>query len=339
MNEIIKQVNTSIAAANDHYAIAAFKKSLAKRQERAQEIVTRAARVVLSTSEATAVIAPLAEKPGVRYVVDASSAMKEALDNGAIKFDTNKAGEMFAQVRQADGHFGSKVPIKKELIKQGINPVDAANAMQLQSIQDQLEEIAKTLESISEDIAEVIQGQQNDRLGLYYSGLNLYLESQQVQDNGFRQLISSQAIKALSDASSQMTLALQSDTQYLLEKKYDSKKTKKAAEIEARMASINKCFEAIHRSYVLKAAVYFDMGETSAMLATIEEYGRFITSTIVPNAPKLSEYDVNDILLKDGIWEKRSASIAGVEEIRAQLADSTTYYLETSNNEENEDER
>ncbi|MGO1592128.1 MAG: hypothetical protein ACTHW1_03375 [Ancrocorticia sp.] len=339
MDDIVKAEDTTISTSDEQFAIAAFKKSISDHQQQALETIDKVAQAAMSAANHATNVAPLLKKPEVRYVVDATKDVQEALAKGLIKFDTNKAGDMFAQFRDTKGRFGPKVPIKEELVNQGINPADAASAMQLRAMQQQLNEITEALESITEDIAEVIQGQQNDRLGLYFSGMNLYLEARQIQDGPFGQLVSAQAVKALSDASSQMALAMQSDVQYLLDRKYENKKSKRAAEIESRMASINKCFEAIHRSYVLKAAVYFDLGETSAMLTTIDEYGRFLNATVIPNTPKLRELDPTDVLLRDGIWENRSKSISGVDEIRKQLSETTTYYLEPSEDAEQNDER
>jgi len=57
---------------------------------------------------------------GYRYVVDATESTLEAIDNGKIKLSTDKSGKMFAQIREANGQYGSKLPIKKELFRKAI---------------------------------------------------------------------------------------------------------------------------------------------------------------------------------------------------------------------------
>lgn len=318
----------------ERFAISTFKSLIESRQLQAQNIVNEVVRVVFSAVNASTLGSTIQESQ-VSYVLDMPKSIEEGLQKGLLKLDENKAGEMFAQLRDSNGAFGKKIPIKKDLVKQGIDPITVANAMQLQAIQQQLTEVVEALEVISEDIAEVVQGQYNDRLGLYYSGLNLYLESQHINNENFKQLVASQAIKALSDGCAQMRLAMESDIRYLLEGKYKKKKGQSAAEIESRMANINQSFEAIHRSYVLKSAVYFDMGEMKAMLDTIDQYGKFLSSQIVPNAPKLREFDSSDVLLEDGVWEKRAKSISAVAEIQTRISNETAYYLEGEYGEKN----
>lgn len=90
---------------------------------------------------------------------------------------------------------------------------------------------------------------------------------------------------------------------------------------------------------MLKAAVYFDMGEKKAMLDTIQQYGKFLSSQIVPNAPKLREFDSSDVLLADGVWEKRAKSISAVAEIQKRISSGEMYYLEAEKGGENATER
>ena len=308
-------------------AISTFKSLIASRQRQAQNIIDKVSRVAFSAVNASTFVLK-SQEPQIRYVLDMPKSVEEGLRTGILKLDDNKYGEMFAQLRGSNGKFGKKIPIREDLVKQGIDPIAAMNAMQLQSIQQQLTEIIEALEIISEDIAEVIKGQYNDRLGLYYSGLNLYLESQHIENENFKQLVASQSIKALSDGCAQMRLAMESDMRYLLEGKYKKKKGRSAVEIESRMANINQSFEAIHRCYVLKSAVYFDMGEMKAMLDTIDQYGKFLSSQIVPNAPKLREFDSSDVLLEGGAWEKRAKSFSAVAEIQKRISSETVYYVE-----------
>lgn len=338
MDETSSKGEEELESNAESFAINTFKSLLASREWQARNLVDKVARIALSAVNASALV-PTNEESQVLYVLDMPKHIADGLRNGILKLDKNKTGEMFAQLRGADGEFGKKIPIKEELVKQGIDPITAANAMQLQAIEQQLTEVVEALEIISEDIAEVIQGQHNDRLGLYYSGLNLYLESQKVENESFKQLVASQSIKALSDAGAQMRLALESDVRYLLEGKYKKKRGQSAEEIESRMASINQSFEAIHRSYVLKAAVYFDMGEVEAMLDTIDQYGKFLSSQIVPNAPKLREFDSSDVLLADGVWEKRAKSISAVAEIQKRISSGEMFYLEANKGGENATER
>lgn len=314
-------------------AIESFKASVLAQEASANTLVSKIADIAI---KATATESVTSHGDETRFVVDMTDKMKEAVRNGTIRLDTNKKGELFAQSRDSKGHYGKKFPIKEELVDQGIDPLEAMNALQLQAIKQQLEEVTRTLEEIGMGVEEVLQGQQNDRLGLYCSGMNLFIESQEIADDNFKKLLAAQAIRSLSDANAQMILEMQADIQYLEEAKYEKKKNR-ADDISLRMANITKCFEVIHRSAVLKAAVYFTQGEIPAMLTAFDEYGRFLNTTVVPNAGRLREFDEKDMLLQNGTWEKRAESLLEVESI-AQLmtTDKTTFYLEPGQDDDNE---
>ncbi|MBX9033978.1 hypothetical protein [Gordonibacter massiliensis (ex Traore et al. 2017)] len=187
--------------------------------------------------------------------------------------------------------------------------------------------MSQTLAMIGEDVSEIAKGQQNDRIGLYHAGLDLYLESKVIGDSNFRKLIAAQALKSLSDANAQMVEEIESHIRYLLEGKYNKKGNRTKA-IRERLGNINKCFEVIHHSTVLKAAVYFEENEVPAMLATIDKYGNFLESTIVPNVTTLAEHDASDTLLTNGFWENRAKSLLVVEDIRNQLTGTNCFFLE-----------
>ena len=117
---------------------------------------------------------------GFRLVVDASDETLRDIDRGDIKLTTDKMGNTFAQMRQSNGRYGEKLPIKREEFSQGIDPVQAANAMQVKALQEQLDEIAEQITVIDGRVKEVLRGQQNDRIGLFHSGMSLYPSFEQL---------------------------------------------------------------------------------------------------------------------------------------------------------------
>ena len=72
--------------------------------------------------------------------------------------------------------------------------------MQMMALQEQLEEIENQTLSIDHSVKDVQQGQQNDRLRLYYSGVALYLETRTIDDPDLRRALLIQAMSPLSDA-------------------------------------------------------------------------------------------------------------------------------------------
>ena len=261
----------------------------------------------------------------VRYVVDMSDTAKQALRSGAIKFDINDKGEMFAQIRKANGQFGEKFPIKEELAAKGIDPLQMQVAMQVQAIQDQLREIMDVLQGIEEIVSEIKQGQHGDRLGLCHSGRLLFLESLEVSDKTLRSLLESQALKSLSDGAGQLMQEIAVNVRYLAEGKYKSKKGGQKAAIAERLAEIRASLDAVNASVAIKAAIYYNEGETGALARTLETYAEFINGSIAQWAGTLAELDESEKLPKGGFWEQKAQSLQEAARIRGLLDGSTEY--------------
>ena len=179
-----------------------------------------------------------------RLVVDASEETLEGIHDGKIKL-VEEHGKLYAQLRE-NGKYGSKLPIKEEVYQDGGNAEQIAIAMQLQSIQETLAVVTKQLEVIDERVQEVLCGQQTDRLGVYYSGVALFIESTCVSNEEMRKNILSQSIRALSEAIFQMTLLMQSDIKYLYNKEYEKQKKKNRA-LDSRNGGALDLFDRIQR--------------------------------------------------------------------------------------------
>lgn len=268
-----------------------------------------------------------ASKKGVRYVVDTSEEMLKKLESGEIKFEVTKAGKMTAQLKNGN-KFGEKVPIKKESFKKGLDPSDMANALQMKALQEQLQNVADQIALIDYSVKDVLQGQQNDRIGLYYSGLRLFLESQNTKDASLRNALLVQALKTLSDSSFQLVETMKSDIKYLVDHEYESAKGKRIELINERMANIHKSFEFIHQSSMLRAAIYCQQNEMLAMTTVLDEYSNFIETTIALNAPQLAVLDPSDKGLDDGVWKSRANLRIDIKDFAKQLNNpEKTLYL------------
>lgn len=323
---VFKDSQNALMIPDDLYEAIGFREIFTQKQSQADMVLSKVADVVNQAATGSTVKKGLSKE--VQYVVDMSDELKHSIENGSVRLDYSKTGEIYAQLRDANNHFGEKLPIKKELVAAGIDPMAVSTALQMKAIEHKLDEMIDIIEDIGQDVAEVIQGQQNDRIGLYNSGLNLYLESRSIQDPQFKMLVASQALKSLSDGNEQIMQAMRVDMRYLLDGKYKQKKGKSTEEIEERMRNINKSFDIIHRSYLLRSAIYYERNEIPAMLSTMDEYGKFLRCDIIPNAPLLTEFDRSDVLLQDGKWERRALMFSEIGSIKKQLADTNVYYLE-----------
>ena len=265
-------------------------------------------------------------KKGCRYVVDMTDSTIQAIERGTLKL-TQENGKTYAQLIE-NGRYSSKLPIKKEIFRRGIDPTQMANALQMQAIQEQIQDVANQLFLIGGSVKEVLQGQQNDRIGLYYSGLSLYLESKSVSNAGLRNALQAQALRALAESTFQLKLTMQSDINYIENKEYDKVKGKRKELIIEHMNNINQSFAYIHQSTMLRAAIYCDSGEYASMARVFDEYSHFIDTVVAKNSVLLSQYDINDNGTQKGLWASRSQLKLNTAELSKLLnSPSKTLYL------------
>lgn len=266
------------------------------------------------------------DKDGYHYEVNMSDEIKKAIETGEVSLVTGKDGLVYAQLRGEKGRFGKPLPIEKQLEEQGITVEQLELAIQMDAIRKQLEEMIASLKIIEGRVTEVIQGQHNDRIGLFYSGLSLYTESQNILNEDLRMLTQANAIKALSDANSQVIQEIRSNIEYLITEKYLASKDS-INEIDVRLSSINKCYDVVYRATFLKAAIYYEKREIEAMLTCLDEYGRFVQKLIIPYAGILSELDKNDKFIEKGTWGTIANTLNICGEMREKVSASNELML------------
>lgn len=272
----------------------------------------------------------------VRYVVDMPEKVRRALKNGNLKFDRDKRGRPYAQLR-VDGKYGKKFPIKEEAVE-GVDPAQVAVAAQMAAVKEQLEDIARTLNDIGAEVSLVAEGQRTDREALCQSGEQIMLQAAASTDHSFKRLVMAQAIKSLNDGKAQLEKDFQTHVR-TLEAGFDGKGGKtRVQKINETMDLLHRDFAGIHQATALMVAAYFQVGETGAMLEAVRSYGRFIEGTIVPNQGLIADYDKTDTKLVGGIWETRAKSLAGIQSVggRALSADSVMGLLEEGDDEDGE---
>lgn len=199
-----------------------------------------------------------------------------------------------------------------------------ANALQMKALQEQVQQIANQIAVIDHSVREVIQGQQNDRIGLYYSGLSLYLEARNVNDPEMKKALIAQSLRALSKARFQLGLTMQSDIKYLSDGEFKIAKGKSVGLIDSRINSINTSFAFIHQATMLRAGIYCN----EAMSTVLKEYSYFIEGTVAKNANLLAQCDKTDTGTEKGVWKPRANLKLDVAEFNKQLnAPDKTIYL------------
>jgi hypothetical protein len=323
--DLAEPVVQEISPYDVSYPVVLLSNGIKNELERAQAVAQNIYRAVVREMPALTQVQQAMDK-GCRYVVDATDSTLKAIESGALKL-TQENGKTYAQLR-VNGKYGSKLPIKKEVFRKGIDPTQMANALQMQALQAQIQSVADQLILIDSSVREVLQGQQNDRIGLYYSGLSLFLESRTVSDAGLRNALQAQALRALAESTFQLKLTLESDIRYIESKEYNKAKGKRKELIIEHMNNINQSFAFIHQATMLRAGIYCDIGEHGSMARVLEEYSHFIETDITQNAVLLSQYDINDDGTETGLWASRSQLKLDTAELsRALNNPQKTLYL------------
>lgn len=308
--------NPEISPFDVSYPMVLLNNGIKREMDKAQKAAQNIYKMVVKNLPAASEVVQSLER-GCRYVVDVSDETLQALESGALKL-TQEHGRMFAQLRE-NGRYSTKLPIKRETFGKSIDTTQMAQALQLQMLQNKLEDVEKQLVLIDGCVREVLQGQQNDRIGLYYSGLSLFLEARNVSDAALRSALQAQALRALTESAFQLKMAMEADIRYLAQKEYDKVKGKHKELLVAHMNSINQAFAYIHQAMLLRAGIYCDMGEHLAMAQVLEEYSRFIDTVVAKNAVLLAQHDMNDDGTENGLWANRIQWKLDVEELRKSL--------------------
>lgn len=270
-----------------------------------------------------------------RYVVDMSEQTMRDIDKGKIRLSMSKDGtKTYAQMLDENGHFGTKFPIRKEDIITGIDPVQLTMALQMKAMQEQLQDIADQIQFIDHNVKEVLQGQQNDRIAEYYSGVALYLEARNILDVELRKNLVSQALRSLSDSSFKIRLNMQMDMNYLMNGEYKFAKGKRVELIDEKMDSINKGFAIIHQTALLKAGIYCNEKEYGSMATCLDEYSNFISSNITNNAQYLSQFDHSDNGTEQGTWKTRAKLKFDTSSLKQLEQKERVLYLSVSSDKE-----
>ena len=98
--------------------------------------------------------------------------------------------------------------------------------------------------------------------------------------------------------------------------------------INERLESLQQCCCIIYRAALVKAAIYYENNEVSAMLTSMEEYGRFLERLIVPYIGLLSELDKNTKFITKGSWGQMANTLSECKGLREKIKNKEIYYLD-----------
>ena len=337
MNELaMNDINTVFVSDNTLNCIQAPLGSLAqlifqtKQTELANTSRNLTNKIVSSSPGLTEAVKSLGKEEKLRLVF--SDEVKKKLADGTyhlmnVKDESNNFRAIAVDAKGKTREIGK---VAFDEVTKNADPTSMAVAMQGMAIQQQLQEISEQLEQISSEIKDVLMGQHNDRLALYYAGEMLLKESLVVTNEQLRKQLECSAIHSLSEGCSSLQVSLLYDISTLSDK-YDEnhqrlKMTSK--EIEDKIFVIKSSFETIHKCVYLKAAVYYSHGEYSALTVLLNSYKAFLEQTLDSKTARLLyDHDKNEKKLS-GIWQKRAVDFPKQIEALSAKITSREAYLE-----------
>ena len=244
---------------------------------------------------------------GQKLVLDISKESMQKIQSGEWKLMKYKTGKLKATLVGANGKVVKGIDLKYEDFCNVPDVSSLTTLAQMENMRQQLQEVIDNLEMIGYAVQNVIAGQHNDRIALYKSGEQIYLESKVIKDSFFQKQLLASSVKSLEDARMQMIENMKTDIADIVA--YDNKGRKMKSEaIDAKIQIINSAFDVINKSSFLKAGIYYENGEIEAMMVSLKQYSGFLSDVINKNADLLYQYDKTDRLL-DGEWHKRTTEL------------------------------
>lgn len=175
MGDITRKTNTAdnggiaggfdfLSIFDEQFSIDDLDRSIRSDKESSCEVISRAreaVRAAIMDPEETG-------EDGYHYEVCMTDELKQQIESGEAEFVTGKDGAVYAMLRGEDGHISKQLPMEKRLEEQGISVEQLQMALQMEAIRNQLESMLASLKSIDGRVMDVLQGQQNDRIGLFY---------------------------------------------------------------------------------------------------------------------------------------------------------------------------
>lgn len=300
----------------------------AKKNELANTSKNLTNKIISSSPGLTEAVKSLGKEEKLRLVF--SDEVKQKIADGTYHLMTVKdeSNAFRAIAVDAKGKTREIGKVAFDEVTKNADPTSMAVAMQGMAIQQQLQEISEQLEQICSEIKDVLMGQHNDRLALYYAGEMLIKESLAVNNEQLRGQLECSAMHSLSEGCSSLQVSLMYDIKSLFDK-YDEAHRKlkmTSREIEDKIFVIKSSFETIHKCVYLKAAVYYSHGEYSALAVLLNSYKAFLEETLDSKTENLLyNHDKSEKKLS-GIWKTRAVIFPQqIEALSAKISSHEAY--------------
>jgi len=271
MSEVIKTIATEIDVLDkslynydkSDFALALFEKS----QSVLMDKVTR----LIEMSPAFAHFLK-SIKPTQVFDVNMSNTAKEMYRKGdwLLKYSKTKDGLIPILCNKA-GKFIEFVTLNPK----NISP-DLSGALTNLSMQQQLGQLMDQIERLSNSIQRIERGQRDDRISLFYSARQQYIEAISMSNYDLQSQALLYAAHTANDARFQLMQTMRSDVEQIV----NNKKLKKN-ERDELSNNVREAMQYINEATGLCVISYSALGETKPMLAALKSYQCFIEQTLL----------------------------------------------------------
>ena len=121
-------MNSFVELFDEQFSVSDFGDSVKEAEIQSESILDSARSAIRKAYEK--------KEPESKLVLDMNDDIKRAIENGEARLDTGKNGEVYAQLRCANGRLGGKISVKEELQEEGITIEELKFAMQMEAIKD-----------------------------------------------------------------------------------------------------------------------------------------------------------------------------------------------------------
>lgn len=245
----------------------------------------------------------ITKKTGTEFIAQLTEEETRKLKLGIYKMAGKKG--LLAQLR--DGETGEI--IKQIKLQERNIPNGSVEALSDFSTHVQVQQLAGMMEEVLNGISSIQQGQRNDRIGLFYSARQKYIESQLISNEDLKLMMLQSAISTATDARMQMMTTLFSDLDELADNRKLKKKEKDEIQYQIHMA-----LECINDCTLISALSYLALNEEPSCISTLESYQAFVEQAFLEvhrSGMTYAEIMHDNLKINNDVWLKKPGELIG----------------------------
>jgi len=237
------------------------KKQLSQRYDINLNRIINGFKKVTSFNEAQRAI----EKDGFYRVIIPNDISKR-LEDGSAEWNFDKTGMQLPTIKDQKGSFICQARLEET------NPTNFSNVNNI-ALQSTMAAVLEQLELLNKQVADVLQGQLTDRMGIIKGAVDTYKQALLVNDITVRNQLLTQAVSELNKGRRQLIESLESKTEFINKLPQSSFKQFCYSiinkidinEIETKFLETQLIFDNIIKSSNYIALIYEELGEVNAL--------------------------------------------------------------------------